>query len=72
MIEVRFAWSAWQARADLASEREQKLRKAFSELVYWARDIAGDCDDPEQRKQEDEMMGRMSALLAELDEGERR
>ena len=37
-IAVRFAWAAWQARADLAAEREKRLveaaRKAQLALVW--------------------------------------
>ena len=40
------------------------LYAALEELTEWARDIAGDHDEQDQRDKEDAMMKRMDAALA--------
>ena len=45
------------------NKRIRELEAALSELVAWARDIAGDCECPNQRKQECEMIDRMDEAL---------
>lgn len=50
--------------AQWAAGRIRELETALRELTEWARDIAGDHSDQEQRDKEDEMMERMDSILA--------
>lgn len=49
-MEVEWAYRAWQARADLAAEREQRLVEALRALYHFGAEDGGFMDSEEWEK----------------------